>query len=99
MAVFHGDDYEEYEYEETEEQYFHRTSVQKLAELYYKLPGNDTGGILHVVLDDGNLEDDHIRSCMENAVADGDYIAYNIGTLLLHMPEWQRERLYKQLDR
>jgi len=31
---------------------------------YYNTEGNGAGGSLHIVLDDGNLEDDSVRFCL-----------------------------------
>lgn len=91
--------FDEEEHEETDEQFILRTSVQCFAELYYRLPKNGSGGTLHVVLDDGNLEDVHVRDCMMDAIGEDDYLGYLIAHLLLQMPQWQRERLYSDLQR
>lgn len=54
-----------------------------------------TGGILHVVLDDGNLEDGHIKGCIEQAVLEGDARAEAIGRMMLQMTRTQRRRVYE----
>lgn len=41
--------------------------VRPLLRAYYRLPGNGVGGELHCVLDDGNYERRHIRSCIASA--------------------------------
>ena len=57
---------------------------------------NPVGGALHIVLDDGNTEDVHIKWCMENSIADlvgkEHDLYYRCAELLLQMNEW--ERLY-----
>ena len=54
------------------------------------------GGALHIVLDDGNTEDEFIKWCMENSIAElvgkrEHDIYYRCAELLLAMPE--RDRL------
>ena len=36
-----------------------------LVKVLYEELGESTGGLLHIVLDDGNLEDKHIQWCIE----------------------------------
>lgn len=60
---------------------------------FYSLPGNGVGGLLHIVLDDGNIEDHHIGWCGEQAVKAGDELAYAIAVLLMRCSKRTRERL------
>ena len=57
---------------------------------------NPVGGALHIVLDDGNTEDVHIKWCMENSIEElvgkEHDLYYRCAELLLQMNEW--ERLY-----
>lgn len=39
---------------------------------YYQLPGCGAGGPLHIVLDDLNVEDEHIRWCVDNMEVSGE---------------------------
>ena len=52
------------------------------------------GGALHIVLDDGNTEDEFIKWCMENSIAElvgrEHDIYYRCAELLLAMPERDR---------
>jgi hypothetical protein len=72
-------------------------TTQEIVELiqdYYSTDGNAAGGYLHIVLDDGNLEDDDIRFCIEQAKMAGDFNGVLLGyvMLLLSLPE--REKVY-----
>lgn len=40
---------------------------------WYRMPGNDTGGPLHITLDDMNVEDSNIRYCRSNGLGPDDY--------------------------
>lgn len=61
---------------------------------YYE--GRPTGGSLHCCLDDGNMEDRHVRWETEHAKKEGDRAAVLIGTLLLMLPERERFLLYER---
>ena len=39
--------------------------INLLVEILYEDLGECCGGLLHIVLDDGNLENDHIQWCLE----------------------------------
>lgn len=47
-----------------------RETIELIKQIYAKHP---TGGALHVVLDDDNVGENHIRWCLENAIHDKDY--------------------------
>lgn len=73
-------------------------TVPKLIEeckKYYKLPNNSVGGSLHIVLDDGNLEDSHIKYCIGYAKENGDSEGVLLGQILLKATKTQRKKLYK----
>lgn len=50
-------------------------------------------GSLHVVLDDCNLADGHVRGCIEWAEEDGDTEGRELAEILLRMSKTQRLRL------
>ena len=48
-------------------------AVARLIAAYYAKPGNEAGGpYCHVVLDDGNIGDDFVRSTLADCEASGD---------------------------
>lgn len=61
-----------------------------LAAAYYAKPGNEVGGALHVVLDDGNVEDDLVRESALGASRAGDVDGAALGALLLLCSRTQR---------
>lgn len=61
---------------------------------YYALPGNTVGGSLHIVLDDGNLDDAHVDFCMEQALRCGDGAGYALATRIRMASRTQRKKLY-----
>jgi hypothetical protein len=60
---------------------------------YGHLPGNGCGGSLHIVLDDENIEDEHVRFCIDYALANGDLAGARLGAVLLSMSKTQRLKL------
>lgn len=56
---------------------------------------HSVGGSLHIVLDDGNLEDGHIRFCIDSANERGDAAGAMLGRLLLEMTRTQRTKVYR----
>ena len=52
-------------------------------------------GPLHIVMSDGNVEDDSIKFCIEAAVRDGDEEGVKLADLLLQMSWTQRQKLYR----
>lgn len=67
--------------------------VMPLVQHLYGLPMGGAGGSLHIVLDDGNIEDDHVRFCQQNAADKHDALGYALATILLAMSETQRRKL------
>jgi hypothetical protein len=59
---------------------------------YYE--DNGAGGSLHVVLDDGNVDDCFVESCIEYAKENGDDVGVKLGEILLQMSKTQRNKLY-----
>ncbi len=67
-----------------------------LVQAYYEKPGNSSGGSLHIVLDDGNTEDHHVRWCLKFAESCGDDDGAKLASLLLQMSRTQRSKLYRR---
>ncbi|MDP3963705.1 MAG: hypothetical protein Q8Q39_04375 [bacterium] len=68
--------------------------VAPLVQAYYSKPGNGVGGSLHIVLDDGNIEDSHVRFCRKHAETLNDIDGIRLCDLLLQMTKTQRRKLY-----
>lgn len=66
-----------------------------LIEEFYSLPGNEAGGVLHTVLDDGNIGKSHIKYALEMAKDRDDCYAIDICERLLLMSESQKRRLLR----
>lgn len=63
-----------------------RARVLKLAtEAFYQIDGNQCGGALHLVLDDGNIEDEHIAFCLTQAVERGDKLGAAIAREMMKL--------------
>lgn len=54
---------------------------------------NPAWGSLHIVLDDGNIHDDHVRWCIGHAEETGDAEGARLGRILLQMSKSQRMRI------
>jgi hypothetical protein len=60
---------------------------------YHRKPGNLAWGSLHIVLDDGNVEDAHVAFCVEHAEAQGDTEGAELARILLAMSKTQRSKI------
>ncbi len=60
---------------------------------YRDTEGNGVGGSLHIVLDDGNTEDNHVKWCIEYAKDRADAAGVELGETLLRMSRTQRRKL------
>lgn len=75
--------------------------VKLLVEVLYDDLGECTGGLLHIVLDDGNLEDEHILWCMancnsrENSDRHDRFLCERIGNELLNLNMEERRLVYQ----
>lgn len=69
------------------------TSVQPLVEIYYNLPNNESGGSLHIVLDDNNVQDSSVQFCIDWAKKEDDIYGVLLGKVLLRMSKTQRLKL------
>jgi hypothetical protein len=66
-----------------------------LAQAYLAKDGNSVGGNLHIILDDGNLEDRNIDFCINQAEECGDVDGVVLGKTLRQLSMTQRNKLYK----
>ncbi len=71
--------------------------ILELIKNYYLKENNTTGGNLHVVLDDGNMEDYFVKSCIKRAEKDNDIDGIKIGKELLKLSLEEREEIYNQI--
>lgn len=62
---------------------------------YYKIKGNEVGGSLNIILDDGNYTDAAIESCIHWAMEAGDDFGFILGQLILKLNNKEREELDK----
>lgn len=68
--------------------------IQQLIRRYYEIEGNEAGGYLHIVLDDGNTEDCHVWSCQERCMEHGDHLGELIAETLRGFSKLERESMY-----
>lgn len=67
--------------------------VLPLAKAYYH--AHPAGGNLHIVLDDGNIEDSSVQFCLDRAREEGDGPGVELAEMLLKMSKTQRKKLYR----
>ncbi len=60
---------------------------------YYARPENRAWGSLHLVLDDGNVMDQHVAFCQQIALERGDQDGAELAAILKQMSKSQRIRL------
>jgi hypothetical protein len=65
----------------------------QLAKEYYAIEGNGVGGNLHIILDDGNIENNHIEYCLELSRQKNDLKGIELCELLLKISKTQRNKL------
>lgn len=70
--------------------------IVPLVREFKKNPDNGVGGNLHIFLEDGNIEDDHIAFCLSKCVERGDDLGEAICRLSLRMSHTQRKRLSRE---
>lgn len=68
--------------------------VLQLVRTYYAKPGNGAGGCLHLVLDDGNIQDNHVEFCRDYARQENDDDGVILATSLLKMSLDQRKEIF-----
>lgn len=54
-----------------------------------------SGGSLHIVLDDYNVDDHHVQFCIDHATSRGDGEGRRLGEVLLSMTKTQRLEIAK----
>ncbi len=67
--------------------------VAELIAAYEDIPENSNGGSLHIVIEDGNWEADHVRWCIDYAKERGDVLGAKLGALLLLLSEADRQEI------
>ena len=73
-------------------------SIVRRAKIYYGMTGNGAGGILHIVLDDGNIKNSDIEFCIALAKEKSDYIALELCYDLLSLPNKSRRKIIIRYD-
>lgn len=68
-------------------------AIDALVAEFYDMPGNGTGGRLHIVLDDSNIGRDSIEWCLTLAEREGDADAAALARLLLRVEPLRRLEL------
>ncbi|MBC3871892.1 hypothetical protein [Undibacterium oligocarboniphilum] len=69
--------------------------VTPVVKEWYSKPGNECGGLFHIILDDGNNEQHWADELLEQAKASGDTDAIQLAELLAAMSPTQRLKLSK----
>ena len=67
--------------------------VRPYIEAYRSKPENKCGGSLHIVLDDGNIEDHYIFFCRNYAEDKGDDYGVMLCDMLLNLSKTQRRKV------
>ena len=70
--------------------------ILKLIKDYYSKEGNAVGGSLHMVLDDGNLDNSDIQFAINYAKKEMDCDGIKIGEILLSLSKGERKKIYKK---
>jgi len=65
----------------------------RICKAYYDMPEHGTGGSLHIVLDDDNVDHGSVLSCIKFAEEEGDIIGQGIWLMLSRMTRADRSRL------
>ena len=72
------------------------SQVVELVKNYYKT--NQSGGSLHIVLDDGNTETNHVVWCLLCAHDEGDKEGEDLPNVLLELSKEERDSVYEKYD-
>lgn len=65
---------------------------------YYEAPGNGAWGSLHIILDDGNVEDHNADFCVKHAAETGDGEGFELARILRSMSRSQRGRIGRRAE-
>jgi hypothetical protein len=68
----------------------------RIRDYYRSAPDRAAGGWLHIVLEDGNIEDAHVRWCRDEAALNGDVVGSELAGEILELSETDREYLYSK---
>lgn len=68
--------------------------VLPIVKEYYAQPGNGAGGNLHIVLDDGNINDSSVEYCMNICKENNDKKGIELCNKLMRMSKTQRRKIY-----
>jgi hypothetical protein len=84
----------DYALQQKEKHQLYKETLQLKHKIYSKYP---TGGVLHVVLDDGNLKNSNIEWCIEKIeeLEEDKELFLKCANNLLKMTQTQRLKLYK----
>jgi hypothetical protein len=69
------------------------SDILPLVKEYRDKDGNGVGGNLHIVLDDGNINDSDIKFCLERAIETNDVDGIKLAEILLNMSKTQRSKI------
>jgi hypothetical protein len=69
--------------------------VLDIVNAYYAQRGNEAGGNLHIVLDDGNVRDGDVAFCLGWAIEKRDKEGEHLAQLIERMSTTQRRKLYR----
>lgn len=67
--------------------------LKKLISEYYEIKENVCGGNLHIMLDDGNLNDRDIIWCYDHCEGKKDYLGMLICSLMIQVDETDRQEI------
>lgn len=70
------------------------THVMFLVKELYKTEEGGSGCCLHIVTDDGNIEDGSVKFCLDQAIKENHTKCIEIAALMLHMTKTQRNKIY-----
>ncbi len=68
--------------------------VTRLSKAYYAIAGNGSGGCLHIVLDDGNVDAPCVEFCRQYAEKQGDDRGVALCDALLELKDRERHSVY-----
>jgi len=74
-----------------------KPQLYELIQYYYYNCGNPNGGNCHIVLDDGNLDDQCIWYCQEQCEKNNDNFGYLIMLIMRQITFKEREKLYNKI--
>src|SRR6185369_16413008 len=73
-----------------------KPTVPEVLPLVQSIYSRHSGGCcLHIVTDDGNVEDDHVAFCLKYAKEQGHPDCVTAAELLLRMTKTQRRKIYR----